>query len=305
MLKHIYLHVGPPKTGSTALQDALFNSADLLSAAGVYVPRQNNMTCILQPVRDRLVQRSDPQEYDRLVEVITTGGRSEHLGRSFTKVVVSCEFLSGLNVDALEKIRAILHGGRHRVHAVMYLRDPASLQRSRVQEQLKKGIPYRQTAGKIVHRNKALFERLSGVFGDALIVREFKGRASGWGILDDFESVCALPKLVQPTQTNTSMSLQAAMILDALSDDTIPASKLRDIVKQVLTIPGDPFTLGREEYETCLDALAQDADWANRTFHTSFDMQAVPAISWTQERARILMRPDLRTLLEQIRSDLR
>lgn len=302
MLDRIYLHVGPPKTGSTALQDALFKSADLLRAANVYVPLQNNMTCVLQPVRQGKVQVDDAQEYESLLDVINNGGQSQRWRQTFTKIVLSCEFLSGLNTDALQKLNAVLQGDRHPVYPIMYLRDPVSLHKSRVQELLKKGIPYRQTASKIGHRNKALFERLSKVFPDTVIVRKFKSRTSNWSVLEDFENVCELPKLEEPTEQNTSMSLQAAIILDELSADDIHPAKMRDIVKQVLNIPGDPFTLGREEFECCRDDLTQDAEWANRTFHTSFDVQSAPNISWDEERYRTLMRSDLDALLNKIRA---
>jgi hypothetical protein len=304
MLERVYLHIGPPKTGSTALQDALFHSVDLLRDASVYVPFQNNMTCILQPVREGRIQSNDTQEFERLLDVLENNGRSKHLDQTFEKVVLSCEFLSGLNAGALEEIKSLLHGEGREVFPIMYLRNPVSLYKSRVQELLKKGISYKQATSNVGHRNKALFERLNSVFPDTVIVRQFPSGGSGWDILEDFESVCCLPKLVQPKKNNTSMSLQAAIMLDELSGDNIAPSKRRDIVRQVLTIPGDRFTLGRDEYQKRLDELTEDAEWANQTFDTSFDVQRVTDISWEEERARVIMRPDLSTFLKMIRASI-
>jgi len=40
MLDRIFIHIGPPKTGSTTIQSALFNNIEKLRASGTYSPFQ-------------------------------------------------------------------------------------------------------------------------------------------------------------------------------------------------------------------------------------------------------------------------
>ena len=131
----VLVHIGPHKTGTTAIQTTLAALRDRLTEAGVSYP--GGADAHHKPAR-ALTQKhvgwrgSDAPPpvavWDRLVAKV----RELH-GR----VVISSEFLAGADAEAREKLLDDL--GPERVHVLLAARNPASIALSSWQQTLKQG----------------------------------------------------------------------------------------------------------------------------------------------------------------------
>jgi hypothetical protein len=177
------LHIGPHKTGSTAIQDALHQSRDELAAQGVvYVSRNRHEATAARWVTGRLVEGHDAKRAGRRWSSLTASLRAEGPERK----VFSSEFLSDATAERVERIVEDV-GGEHTYVAVT-LRPLASILPSQYQQYLQRGStlgyekwldamlnkpPYDRPTPSfwIRHRHDALVERWAKVVGgDRIIV---------------------------------------------------------------------------------------------------------------------------------------
>lgn len=124
-LQRVYVHIGPPKSGTTFLQNVLFANKDTLAAAGVALPAKDWPThrrAVAQLVRrDADVPRPaddlPPRDaWDRLVREVQGSGAHT--------AVLSAEQLSGVGASA---IRALVRSfAPAEVHVVYTARDLAA-----------------------------------------------------------------------------------------------------------------------------------------------------------------------------------
>lgn len=111
------LHVGPFKTGTTALQAALQHGREELARQGVFVPERGN---VLEEPRGAIT--ADPADPTR-AEWLRLVARVEETGDR--RAVVSSEYLSDADPEAAARIIGELGGDR--VHIVITLRPLVKL----------------------------------------------------------------------------------------------------------------------------------------------------------------------------------
>ena len=107
------IHIGPQKTGSTAIQTALFRARDRLLRLGVYYPRHNRRRARESKEMFRAVDDGVARTplWDALVEEVATEGA----GR---RVCVSDERFGKASLDQAARVVDDLGGGRPEVVAV-------------------------------------------------------------------------------------------------------------------------------------------------------------------------------------------
>lgn len=180
---HMIVHGGPPKTGSTALQLALFRNADSLKAAGIrhfvgkkpeewalalpYLP-QGHMPRILKRDFTTLedAQAWSAQNWDRLEQV----ARQE---QPDTMLISSEHFANLAHPEAfIDRLRGI----SDRITYVAYARDPVSLYVSELDEFIRGGttldklrLPHRY--GYYPVRNLKRIEQILGA--ENIVIRNF------------------------------------------------------------------------------------------------------------------------------------
>jgi hypothetical protein len=128
------LHIGPHKTGTTAIQDALHLARERLAAQGVVYPGTGR-----QPLRAILAvtgqptllgeRESDMAHWASLVREVT--------GANDQRVVVSSEFLAEADDASARRVVRDLGGGR--VHVVVTLRPLSRILPSQWQQYLQNG----------------------------------------------------------------------------------------------------------------------------------------------------------------------
>ena len=131
--KQVYVHIGEPKTGSTFLQEVLWNNRAELSVQGVQLPGHHPQDHYraAQDVIGAERDAHDPAatwsgEWDLLAEqALSIGGRS----------LISHELLSAADAD--QAARAVRSLGSAQVHVVLTVRDMATLLPAEWQESVK------------------------------------------------------------------------------------------------------------------------------------------------------------------------
>lgn len=130
----VLLHIGPPKTGTSALQGACHAQRDLLARAGVHYagPGVQPSTAAFAVTRREHPSTGRPpsmRHWRSLVKEVTSH-RSE-------TVLISSEFFAGASAEQAREVIAAL-GGEH-VHVVVTLRPLGKILASRWQQNVQEG----------------------------------------------------------------------------------------------------------------------------------------------------------------------
>ncbi|MDZ7578214.1 MAG: hypothetical protein U0904_08590, partial [Candidatus Nanopelagicales bacterium] len=131
----VLLHIGVPKTGTTALQAALAASRPELESLGVLYPgaKQSHHAAVRAALREPWGWGAQPEQVDPAPwhELVS------EVANSSDRVVISSEFLT---VASGEKAESVIHGmGDRRTVVVITLRPLAALTPSSYQQFLKYG----------------------------------------------------------------------------------------------------------------------------------------------------------------------
>ncbi|WP_053847277.1 hypothetical protein [Streptomyces sp. NRRL B-24085] len=218
------LHIGPHKTGTTAVQGALFAAKDLLPEHGVVFPAHTRhpMEAVLAAcARPAMMGDTAPTEkhWTRLLEQVGAAG-----GRT---AVVSSEFFADAEDD--ETVARIVEQlGGELVHVVVTLRPLARIMPSQWQQYVQNGLrmgyedwlthmlrkaPYEQPNPSFWrrHRHDRLVERWARAVGPERITVVVVDDRDRGGLLRTFEQLLGLPgNLLQPVPDTANRSLTLA-----------------------------------------------------------------------------------------------
>ena len=139
--QRVFVHVGPPKTGTTFVQGVLWNNRAALRDSGILVPGRGEASHFTAAgdLRGRVKRRGAGQRkltghWDRLAAEVR-----EWPGTS----VISCEWLAACDEQQVK--RAITSFGPVEVHVVTTLRDLGRVVPAVWQEQIKNGKHFTMT----------------------------------------------------------------------------------------------------------------------------------------------------------------
>lgn len=202
----ILLHVGPHKTGTTAIQGALAAARPLLTDAGILYPGsrlEHNKQAAAA------IQRSlgwEHQKVDRARWLALTEQVAEHTGRAIVSSEVFCE----AEVEAARQIVDEL--GRERVHIVVTLRPLEKLLPSNWQQYIKSGyrVSYPDWLENVLesrdkrpitpsfwirNNHPEVIRRWIDAVGDpARVTVVIVDAANPRGLFDSFEDILQLPR---------------------------------------------------------------------------------------------------------------
>jgi hypothetical protein len=217
------VHIGPHKTGTTAIQGALFDAKERLARLGVDFPgddRHPMHAALAVTARPAMMGDAAPDErhWRKLVgQVEETGDRT---------AVISSEFFSEADEDG---IRRIVDGlGGDRVHVVVTLRPLVRIMPSQWQQYVQNGlrmgydnwlehmlrkVPYEQPNPSFWrrHRHDRLVERWARVVGPERVTVVVVDDSDRDGLLRTFEALLGLPaNLLRPVPDAANRSLTLA-----------------------------------------------------------------------------------------------
>jgi hypothetical protein len=218
------LHIGPHKTGTTAIQGALFAAKDRLPAYGVEFPahtRHPMEAALAACARPAMMGDTVPTDrhWTKLLEqVAATGARTS---------VVSSEFFADAE-DGATAARIVEQLGGDRVHVLVTLRPLARIMPSQWQQYVQNGLrmgygdwlthmlqkaPYEQPTPSFWrrHRHDRLVERWARAVGpERMTVVVVDDRDRG-GLMRTFEALLGLPEnLLRPVPDTANRSLTLA-----------------------------------------------------------------------------------------------
>ncbi|MCX4860285.1 hypothetical protein [Streptomyces canus] len=218
------LHIGPHKTGTTAIQGALFAARDLLPEHGVVFPahsRHPMEAALAACARPAMIGDTVPTEkhWRRLLEQVeATGGK--------TSVISSEFFADAEDDDTIARIVEQLGG--ERVHVLVTLRPLAKIMPSQWQQYVQNGLrmgydnwlthmlrkaPYEQPNPSFWrrHRHDRLVERWARAVGAERITVVVVDDRDREGLMRTFEQLLGLPEnLLQPVPDAANRSLTLA-----------------------------------------------------------------------------------------------
>jgi hypothetical protein len=221
MTQRLILHIGHPKTGTTTLQKTLQASRPALLDAGILYPDAGHNHNVLLPyltseasIMQQLesspseVVKKSSDKWDGVLEEVSTFNPN-------TIILSSESFFRDLGVDALSNLSSRLKSLASEVVIAAYLREPASLALSRVQQNIKLK-PNFTLPPKDYYRARLAPYKTSGL--GSMNVRVFDRKALKEGdIVEDFLGQ-HLPdldpkKLSRHKDANTSSSAEAMALI--------------------------------------------------------------------------------------------
>ena len=227
------LHIGPHKTGTTAVQGAFHSGRERLAAEGVFYPGQGR-----QPLWPILAVTGQPpllgeptpkiSYWDLLVQAIRAA--------SDQRVVLSSEFFA--EADDATARRVVEDLGGHRVHVVVTLRSLTRILPSQWQQYLQNGysFPYEEWLDGILsdpprtptpgfwrrHRHDALVTRWAAAVGAGNLTVIVVDESDRLMLLRVFESMLGLPGgflVPEERAVNRSLTLAEAELVRLLNEE--------------------------------------------------------------------------------------
>jgi hypothetical protein len=218
----VLLHIGPSKTGTTAIQQALFAARPQLAEFGVLHTgrgaQPSNAVLALRGVKP-LVGHAAPriEHWQYLVDQVTSA--------SDQRVIVSSEFFADANVEIARRVIEELGGPR--IHVVVTLRPLTKIMPSQWQQYLRnrasftyddwlvgmlKKPPYNRPTSTFWerHNHDVLVERWASIVGPANLTVVVPVENERSSLLRTFEQLVGLPSgllVAQPNNENRSLSL--------------------------------------------------------------------------------------------------
>lgn len=328
------LHIGMPKTGSTALQDSLHRSQDALRAQGVLYPENPGKVGFIN--HKYIV--ADLMDHDRLPRHLVRGQDAETIAdkqRAFRKhlmrqvrdtrprgLVISTESLfRTFNQAARDKLAALFADLRTEPEAVAYLRKPSAHFTSALQQHIKASSIVRPP--KVPHYRSVIggYEKLLGRGRVHLNLFDRAALHEG-DIVADFAMKYLVPLGVQratllaPEATNETLSAESVDILrdfratfhaerqDLFTADTNGLIQALAAIDARLKSPRPRLIEGLAEL---IDHSTSDPLWLRDTFGLVFPgydyaraergpLTVLPDHSWTLE-ALLQIDPALRAAI--------
>jgi len=271
MKKHLYLHIGTWKTGTTSIQDTFFNQRKLLRRYNVHYPdissnhsflpssfHPNSEDCFGTKIK-RLKGKALESWHQRSL-------KDFEKGLSSPNTVVSSEFLLGLKPEGIRKMKAYLSRLFDEITIVVYVRHPLDHISSAISEQVKQGHYGIDEAYRIHSKFRELekIDNWKEVFGEKRMnVRAFdRINFINGDLIDDFLSIIfssnipQLPRL--DSEKNPSLSYAGVLIADKLSAFAPSFDDKRGPSHYLQNISGPKFKISNERKKNLLNEFGND-----------------------------------------------
>ncbi len=266
MKRKLILHIGMWKTGTTTIQETLFENKELLKKEGILYPTElKNHIFIIPQVRKDAKNHVAVKSYNKGIDRLNEIGQqlldqiaSEKNTES--TYILSSEFFMDFNSVEIENLKNIFSPYFDDFQIICYLRPPIAHYTSAVNEQVKQGH-YPLDVAYDKHCDIDEYDRLdwwAKTFGkDNLNVRIFN--RNSWvnnDLIDDFFSALNLGKpdnMVRVKNKNQTLSHIGVLIADHIAKVAPSFTSKRPNTSFLHKILGKPFVLSNELKCKCLN----------------------------------------------------
>jgi hypothetical protein len=308
MYKTCFLHIGPPKTGSTSIQQTLWKNRKLLAASSIHYPslEKNHRFLVSNFMNEpqkfdynKLSERTDEEIVRKNFEKLKQF-EEESQDTNCQTLVLSSEHLVLLNVEEIMKLKQYLIGICEDVKILIYLRHPVASVGSFIQESIKNGNRHLSEM-----RLKPPFSRFSHLmpkwqecFGtESIVLREMhRNRLINKDLIDDFLYTVGFSgdsSQIKRVKANEALSAPAVLIADALTQFAPKYSAARANSRYLSEIKGPKYIPDDEILNKTLELVKpeleyleqewgialQDAPRANKQNESVFNTEAVKSIA--------------------------
>ena len=297
-----FVHIGAPKTGTTAIQAAFASRKAQVAAAGFHYldGGRNHSERLAVAFWDAEDARrlgkfrwiDDPAEFSAYRARVREELHDELERHSSHHLIISgeelCAFSPGEAARFLDFLRPIFED----IRIIAYARDPQDWITSAAQQGTKWSGDLLETAFAAprlpMYQNR--FQPYREAVGDGSFdLRVFRAPASGFDVVTDFAQAVGLKdaELSGAAHENRAVSHRTTMVYSALNAWQPPfvdwhhnpfrAFRLIEDAR----LPGRAFTLPRETVEAALPALRQEVDWVQSVARTvKFEATKLPEIGY-------------------------
>lgn len=255
-MKEVILHIGYPKSGSSALQTTLLASRPHLRQRGFFYPDapsglHNALTAQFHPLPDTLwpyVELTDPDER-RTARRRDFAALERRLDRQERRtVILSSESLIALEDDGVPRLRDWLARRADRVRIVCYVRHPVPYASSLVGERIKQGEALSELTELVpTGRLRQALPPWAAAFGRENVTVRATERAqlTGGDVVSDFASLIGYDGPLDRSRQyeNRGLSHPATLLLSAIHALPAPARERASRLDWPKRIPGPSFRL--------------------------------------------------------------
>jgi hypothetical protein len=286
-----FIHIGPHKTGTTAIQSAFGAARDTLRHVGYHYlegldgkPNHSEVLATAFWAPDKAYRLGhlrwidDPAEFqhhrqlilDKLTEEIQIQCSAPH------NLVISGEELSWFDEDEARRLVTFLQVYYNEIRVVAYVREPQSWMTSFAQQRTRwsGGILEEMFACPPLPAYRKRFEPYIRAVGkENFTMRPFFTKSRNFDVVADFAGVIGVDAALLPSRLqekgNFASSDRSAIILSAVNKYAPPFFESRHnpcrafrVVKDA-KMPGGPFVLPRETILSVADLLEEERHWIN------------------------------------------
>lgn len=287
MMKRAFVHIGLPKTGTTAIQEYFSQNRKFLRSNGVLYPGSEVDHVDLVPQFHQVGSRHfffssnglSEEETQRKSAACLEGIRQESLAFE-GDVVLSSEYFYDLSRPAVKKLNAFFDDIGRELQILCYVRHPIAMATSSTQQSIKMGTG---RLGELLRKPKwhsikdALFPYVDVLGKERIAVRSFDLCRDTGAALDLLDTIGFSASEPYPEQIRSNESLSAAAVL--LADAHNQLSRLNAVVPKskgyYFKIGGPKFSLPFRTRKLVLEACEGDLTWLKECFGIELEAPAL------------------------------
>ena len=309
-----FVHIGTPKTGTTALQSRLFASRDQLAAMGYhYLSNSANHSesismafwCEKDAAKLGKYRWIDTPEAFTAHRAKLRCDLEEQIARSAPRyLIISAEGLCEFHETEVQDFISFLQAHFENVRIIAYAREPQSWMTSACQQATKwlgATLDDLFQSPRTPDHAQWFQPFIDAVGRENFDLRQYGNSSEPFDVIRDFCNALGikhLPSIDAPGGTNTSVSRQTAIMLSAINAQTPPFVDHRhnpfrafNVVADA-RIPGEKFSLPSEVIALASETLESERDWLNKAFgrmaFTPPKSQHLPIKAWYSQNRQTL-----------------
>lgn len=293
MKKRIILHIGFPKTGTTTIQNFMYERRDILLKQRkiLYPSLAPNLTDALctmflkdpgKLITNKMKGLTEKADLDKLAKKYQRTLERELSSTEYNTIFLSAEGVSNVDAEGISRLKKWGNKYADSWTVIVYVRHPVSYTRSVIQQIMKGGETLENLYEKIpLPRYKGKLIKFINVFGKENInVFEFES-AVRTNLLHSFCRQMDLSDLVisdrqdfLDKRENESMSMEAVLVLNRINHirPVFINGKRNELrsnqeLAQVQRIKGNKFFLPQKVEEAIKKEARDDIKWLNEEFN--------------------------------------
>jgi hypothetical protein len=194
--RQLIFHFGLAKTGTSAIQRALFNHRDeLLENNNTLYPGKYENHFYLQALFSKqpeslyhiqVLQLDNSSAIAEFLEEYRQNILKEIDNIKPRRIIISSEYFSGMSVTELKELRSLLESFAEDIILFAYVRDPWSYSVSWKQERIRSGLLKKEAKFGYAMSNVEIFAKFEEAFDKRATVAPYVQRSGGFDVVRDF-----------------------------------------------------------------------------------------------------------------------